>query len=215
MHNTHTSYENKSLPMTGIVLAGGKSSRMGRNKAFLEWQGHPLIERSLQVLRPIFSEIIISTNNPELYEPYEVKTVQDIYVDQGPLGGLHACLGEAQNDYSFFVACDMPFLDPEVIRFLAELTGKESVIVPDVAGGLHPLHAFYHKNCLPIIEKKLKAKRLKLIEIYQECNVRYVREEEFRGFPEVRQTFSNINTPQEWLEIQPFGVQSVQDKYKY
>jgi molybdopterin-guanine dinucleotide biosynthesis protein A len=215
MHNTQNSSENKLLPMTGIVLAGGKSSRMGRNKAFLEWQGQLLIERSLQVLGTIFSEIIISTNSPELYESYGVKTVQDIYAEQGPLGGLHACLREAQKDYSFFVACDMPFLDPEVIRFLADLTGKESVIVPDVAGGLHPLHAFYHKNCLPIIEKKLETKRLKLIELFQECTVRYVREEELKGFPQISQTFSNINTPQEWLEIQPFGVQSVQDKYKY
>jgi len=200
MHSTH---ENKILPMTGIVLAGGKSSRMGTNKAFLEWQGQPLIERSLQVLRPIFSEIIISTNNPELYSRYGVKTVQDIFVDQGPLGGLHACLREAQYDYSFFVACDMPFLGPEVIRFLAGLTGKESVIVPEVDGGLHPLHAFYHKKCLSIIQKKLEAKRLKLTEIYQECTVRYVREEELQGFSHIKRSFSNINTPQEWLELQP------------
>lgn len=199
-----TTQKNEVLPMSGIILAGGKSSRLGRNKAFLEWEGHPLIERSLQVLRSIFSEIIISTNNPELYSLYGEKTVSDLFIDQGPLGGLHACLREAQYDYSFFVACDMPFLDPEVIRFLAGLIGKESVIVPEVAGGLHPLHAFYRKNCLPIIEKKLEAKRLKLIEVYQECSVRYVREEEFQRFPQISRTFSNINTPQEWLELQHF-----------
>lgn len=188
--------------MTGIVLAGGRSSRMGRNKAFMEWQGQSMLGRSIEVLRSVFSEIIISTNNPELYGEYNVKIVPDIYKDCGPLGGLHACLKAAQYKYSFFVACDMPFLNVEVIRFLAEFTGKDSAIVPDVAGGLHPLHAFYHKDCLPIIEKRLEAKRLKTLEIYEECSVCYVREDDFREFPQIERVFSNINTPQEWMELQ-------------
>lgn len=194
------SSENK-VAMTGIVLTGGKSSRMGRNKAFLEFEGQPLIERSLQVLHSVFSEVIISTNTPELYYSYEEKTVQDIYVDQGPLGGLHACLKAAQYDYSFFVACDMPFLNVEVIRYLAQLVGRESVLVPEVDGGLHPLHAFYHKNCLPIIEKKLEAKRLKLVDLFEDCSVRYVHEDELKKFPAIEQVFRNINTPQEWTEL--------------
>lgn len=192
--------ENK-LEMTGIVLAGGKSSRMGRNKAFLEFEGQPFIERTLQVLRTVFSEVIISTNNPELYSSYEEKTVQDLYLDQGPLGGLHACLKAAQNDYSFFVACDMPFLNREIIRYFAQLTGEESIIVPVIKGGLHPLHAFYHKRCLPVIEKKLEAKRLKLIEILDECSVRYVHEEDLQKFPNFEQVFQNVNTPQELAEL--------------
>ena len=95
----------------------------------------------------------------------------------------------------------MPFLNAEVIRYLAQLTGEESVIVPEVDGGLHPLHAFYHKRCLPIIEKKLEAKRLKLIDIFEGCSVRYVRKDEFQKFPEIEQVFRNINTPQEWTEL--------------
>lgn len=197
-----TTQKSEILPMTGIILAGGKSSRMGRNKAFLEWQGRPLIERSLQILRPIFSEIIISTNNPELYSEYGEKTVSDVCRDQGPLGGLQACLREARYDTSFFVACDMPLLEPEVIRFLAGFKGKELAIVPKIADGLHPLHAFYHRDCLPIIEKRLEAKRLKLIDIFQDFPVRYVYEEEFQEFPQIKRILENINTPQDWSELQ-------------
>lgn len=197
-----TTQKSEILPMTGIILAGGKSSRMGRNKAFLEWQGRPLIEKSLQILRPIFSEIIISTNNPELYSQYGEKTVSDSYRDKGPLGGLQACLREAKYDTSFFVACDMPFLEPEAIRFLAGLKGKEWAIVPKIADGLHPLHAFYRRDCLPIIEERLETKRLKLIDIFQDFPVRYVREEEFVRFPQIKRILGNINTPQEWSELQ-------------
>jgi molybdenum cofactor guanylyltransferase len=189
------------LAMTGIILAGGKSSRMGRNKAFLEFEGQTLIERSLRVLRSVFSEIIISSNSPELYDRYGEKIVEDIYLDQGPLGGLHACLNEAKYDFSFFVACDMPFLNAEVIRFLAGMKGEAAIIVPEVDGGLHPLHAFYHKSCLPVIEKKLEAKSLKLTNIFQECSIRIVQEYEFKNFSQVRQVFKNINTPQEWTEL--------------
>lgn len=188
--------------MTGIVLAGGKSSRMGQNKALMLWQGQPLIQRSLEVLRLVFSEIIISSNTPELYREFGEKVVPDRFQDCGPLGGLHACLQVSRFDFSFFVACDMPFLDPEVIRFLAAFTEGYSVVIPDVAGGLHPLHAFYHKNCLPIIEKNLEAKCFKILEIYKECPVRYVYEEEFYGFPQIKRVFANINTPQEWKELQ-------------
>jgi molybdenum cofactor guanylyltransferase len=190
--------------MTGIILAGGKSSRMGRNKAFLEWEGRPLIERSLQVFRSIFSEIMISTNHPELYEQYGEKMVTDIFLDQGPLGGLHACLREARYDYSLFVACDMPFINSEVIRFLAGLTGEEMAIVPKLSDGVHPLHAFYHRGCIPILEKRLEAKRLKLINIFDEFPVRYVSEQEFRWFPDIKRVFSNVNTLQEWEELKQF-----------
>jgi molybdopterin-guanine dinucleotide biosynthesis protein A len=190
------------LPMTGIILAGGKSSRMGRNKAFLEWEGQPLIERSLQALSPIFSELMISTNQPELYQKYGVKTVRDNYHEQGPLGGLEACLREASYEYSFFVACDMPFIDSEVICHMAGLIGEEWAVVPKFAGQLHPLHAFYHKNCLAVIQKKLEDKCLKLRAIFSEIPVRYLDDEDFLAYPQIGQVLRNINSPQDWSELQ-------------
>lgn len=198
-------YGETLLPMTGIILAGGKSSRMGRNKAFIEWDGVPLIERSLAIFRSVFSEVIISSNHPELYAKYGVKVIKDNYLDQGPLGGLEACLREAHCDYSFFAACDMPFLNTEVVRFMAKKIDGEDILVPEVDGRLHPLHAFYHKNCLSLIKERLESKRLKLVELLQLCNVRYVREEDFIDFPEIRLNFSNMNTPQECLVLQQRG----------
>ena len=199
-------YGQTLLAMTGIILAGGKSSRMGRNKAFLEWDGIPLIERSLAIFKGIFAEVMISSNYPELYDKYGVKVIKDNYLDHGPLGGLEACLREAHYDYSFFAACDMPFLKEEVIRYMAGKIKMEDILVPEIDGGLHPLHAFYHKNCLPTLERDLKSKHLKLTElIRQYSNVRYLREEDFRAFSEIRLSFSNVITPQEYLSLQQEG----------
>lgn len=190
------------LPITGIILAGGKSSRMGRDKAFLEYLGKPLIEKSLEELRSVFSEVIISTNSPERFQRYGEKKVTDLYPGCGPLSGLQSGLQAAHFDYSFFVACDMPFIDPEVIRFLAGYCGKHDVIVPEVDGVLHPLHAYYHKNCLPLITEYLEKKSFKIIDFYPKCAVRIVREEEFRSFPQVARSLKNANTDQEWRELQ-------------
>lgn len=190
------------LPMTGIVLAGGKSSRMGHNKALMEWQGQTLIERTLQVLRSVFSEVLISANDPVLYESLGERIIPDRYLNRGPIGGLYSSLQEARFEHAFFVACDMPFLSADVIRFLANFTGCESpIVVPDV-DGLHPLHAFYPKGCLPLIEKKLETNRLKLLELYSDYPVRTIRKEEFQRFSNIERYFYNVNTPEEWKKIQ-------------
>lgn len=140
------------LPMTGIILAGGKSSRMGRNKAFLEWEGRPLIERTLDIFTSVFAEVLISANNPELYSQYDLKVVPDNFLEMGPMGGLEACLKVAKYEYSFFAACDMPFLEEEVIRFMAAQLGDEKILVPKIQEKIHPLHAFYHRDCQKELE---------------------------------------------------------------
>jgi len=199
---TTKKFESKEkLKMTGILLAGGKSTRMGTNKAFLELDGQTLVERSLSVLQNTFVEVLISSNQPEFY-PYGVRIIPDIFPEMGPLSGLHACLQAASFDQCFFVACDMPFLQEDLIRFLAGLSEGYDVTVPRAAGGLNPLHAFYHKNCLPKIENNLKSGRLKIIDFYHKCNVRYVEEHELNGFGDLAMIFSNVNTPEEWDLIQ-------------
>ncbi|AFL99745.1 MULTISPECIES: molybdenum cofactor guanylyltransferase [Desulfitobacterium] len=196
------------LPITGIILAGGKSSRMGRNKAFIEWAGVPLIEHTLAIFSTVFAEVMISSNHPELYAKYGVKVIKDNYLDHGPLGGLEACLREARYDYAFFAACDMPFLSVEVIRFMAgKIEGEVDILIPELDGEIQPLHAFYHKNCLPIIEDSLKAKHLKLaVFIRQNNRVRHMREKDFINFPNIRLCFSNMNTPQEYLTLQQHNL---------
>ena len=194
----------KQLPKlnaTGVLLAGGKSSRMKKNKAFLELEGRPLVERSLEVLQAVFMEVLISSNKPELYTHYEVPIIQDERLDCGPLEGLYQGLKVATYDAVFFVACDMPFLQEELIRFLAGWIPEYDVVVPRLDSGLHPLHAFYHRRCLPSIRTNLEAGRLKIIDFYPSCSVRYVEETELQDFADLSNSFCNVNTPQEWTAI--------------
>jgi len=189
------------LKATGILLAGGKSSRMKKNKAFLELEGRPLVERSLAVLQAVFAEVLISSNKPELYESYQVPVIQDDILDRGPLEGLYQGLKVATYDAVFVVACDMPFLEAEFIRYIAKWTPEYDVVVPRLKSGLHPLHAFYHRRCLPLIKKNLEAGRLKIIDFYPSCSVRYVGEAELQVFDNLSKAFCNVNTPDDWSTI--------------
>ncbi|MEA4901822.1 molybdenum cofactor guanylyltransferase [Desulfitobacterium sp.] len=191
------------LEITGIVLAGGKSSRMGKNKAFLEIDGKPLIERNLATLESLFSDVLISSNTPELYRSYKEKVVQDQYIGTGPLGGLHACLEEAHTEYAFFVACDIPILNPELIRFMASLTEKGyDCIVPRTKDRIHPLFALYNKSCLPKIKDFLQEGHYKVIDFFPQLSVRYVKENELACFGDPRLLLCNVNTPEDWLNFQ-------------
>ncbi|HWQ43552.1 MAG TPA: molybdenum cofactor guanylyltransferase [Desulfosporosinus sp.] len=189
------------LNATGILLAGGKSSRMKTNKAFLEFEGQPLVERSLAVLQAVFAEVLISSNNPELYARYQVPVIQDDILNQGPLEGLYQGLKAATYDEVFVVACDMPFLSIELIRFLFAWTAEYDVVVPRMKSGLHPLHAFYHRRCLPIIKNNLEAGRLKIIDFYSACSIRYVGETDLQTFGDLDKLVCNVNTPEDWSVI--------------
>ncbi|WP_088227954.1 molybdenum cofactor guanylyltransferase [Desulfosporosinus sp. FKB] len=189
------------LEATGVLLAGGKNSRMKKNKAFLELEGKPLVERTLDVLEDTFSEVLISSNEPELYKDYNFSVIQDEHRDQGPLAGLYQGLKAADNPSVFFVACDMPFLQGELIRFLFRWAPDYDVVVPRFQSVIHPLHAFYHRNCLPEIKKNLEAGRLKITDLFSACSIKYVEETELTSFSGLDDVFCNVNTPQEWLNI--------------
>lgn len=187
-------------------MAGGKNSRMQKNKAFLELRGRSLVERSLEVLQTVFSEVLISSNQPELFASYGVRVIPDLIRDKGPLGGVYTGLSTAVHEVSFFVACDMPFLQANIIRYLAQYVNEFDVVVPHGKAGLHPLHAFYRRNCLPFIEDNLKAQRLKIIDLYSDCRVRYVEFPELAPFGNLSKIFCNINTPEEWADIQELDL---------
>lgn len=189
------------LKATGILLAGGKSSRMKKNKAFLELEGQPLVERSLGVLEAMFSEVLISSNEPELYTGYNVPVIQDEILDRGPLEGLYQGLKAATFESAFFVACDMPFLQMELIRFLFSWTSHYDVVVPRLQSGLHPLHAFYNRRCLPHIKNNLEAGRLKIIDFYPACSVQYIEESDLTSFLNLQDVLCNVNTLEDWSTI--------------
>lgn len=184
--------------ITGIILAGGKNSRMGTNKAFLEINGIRLIDNILAVYQKIFSEIIIVTNDPLSYTEFlGTVVVTDIYKEKKALGGIYTGLFYATNDYSFVAACDMPFLNEDFIIYMTKQVGKYDIIVPELPEGFQPLYAIYSKNCLSHIKKMLIADKLKISGFYKEVRLLSIPEENINPFNQDGRLFLNINTPED------------------
>ncbi len=184
--------------VTGIILAGGKNSRMGTNKAFLEIDGTRLIDNTINIYREIFSEIIIVTNDPLSYLEFTSATVvTDIYKGKGALGGIYTGLFYSRNPYAFVSACDMPYLNKDFIEYLAGQCGKHDVIVPALAEGYQPLHAVYSRNCLPSIKRLLMLDKLKVTGFYRDMRVLEISEEQILPFNKDSRLFQNLNTPQD------------------
>jgi molybdopterin-guanine dinucleotide biosynthesis protein A len=184
--------------ITGIILAGGKNSRMGTNKAFLKIDGTRLIDNILAVYQKIFSEIIIVTNDPLSYTEFTgTVVVTDIYKEKKALGGIYTGLFYATNDYSFVAACDMPFLNEDFIIYLTGQAGKHDIIVPELSEGYQPLHTIYSRNCLSHIKKMLIADKLKIAGFYKEVRLLSIPEEKIKPFNKDGRLFLNINTPED------------------
>jgi molybdopterin-guanine dinucleotide biosynthesis protein A len=183
--------------MTGIILAGGKSQRMGRNKAFIDAGGVPLFERVYVVFRKLFSEIIIVANDARPFERYEALLRNDIIVNKGALGGLYTGLFYSPTYHAFCSACDMPLLNPQVIKYMTEGRDDYDVVVPKTADGLHPLHAIYSKNCLDPMRQLLERDDLKIINFFQQVRVRYIEEMEIKEFDPHMRSFINVNTEEQ------------------
>jgi molybdopterin-guanine dinucleotide biosynthesis protein A len=189
-----------TLNMTGIVLSGGENRRMGRDKAFLKVAGIPLIEHVLRALKDVFQDIIVVTNTPHLYAAYGVRVVSDAFDKRGPLTGIYSGLLRSADAYGFVVACDMPFLNPRLIAYLAGLAPGHDAVVPAVGGLCEPLHAVYSRDLLPVIEEQIRRERQRIQELFGGLRVRYVPEEEIDRFDPARKSFKNLNTPQEYEE---------------
>lgn len=186
--------------MTGIVLAGGESRRMGSDKAFLTLDGIPLIEHVLRTLRAVFPRTIIVTNTPAAYAMYDAVVVVDSLDKRGPLTGIYSGLLHSRDEYNFVVACDMPFLNQDLIAYMAGLAQGHDIVVPKVAGYLEPLHALYHRRLLPVIEERLRQDARQIRGIYSNARVRYVTETEIHRFDPETRSFKNLNTMEEYKE---------------
>jgi molybdopterin-guanine dinucleotide biosynthesis protein A len=194
----------KAKDITGIILAGGKSLRYGRNKALVEVDGMRLIERVINVMKPLFESLMIITNTPREYDYLQLPMHKDIIKGLGPLGGVYTGLETIPSESGFFVACDMPFLQGDLIRHMVEIKGDFDAVVPKVDWKIEPLHAIYTKNCLPAIEKLIDAQGYQIIEIFGNIRVRYVKEEEIRSFDSKLKSFFNVNSPGELTDTVRF-----------
>ena len=184
-------------PITGIILSGGKSIRMGQDKAFLNVDGVPIIQRIITLFRQLFRESLIITNDPASYQSLETKTYGDLFPNCGALGGLYTGLSFSSFHYSFCVACDMPFLKENLIEYLVGRIDGYNAIVPRTADGFQPLHALYSKDCLEPIARTVREGKVKLIDFYPLVKLRVVEENEFLLLDPLKESFTNINTPED------------------
>jgi len=184
--------------VTGVVQAGGKSTRMGgAPKALVELGGRRLIERVVGVVREVVDDVLIVTNTPDLYRFLDVPMVPDVFVDHGSLGGIYSGLAAASGDAAFTVACDMPFLHPAVARLVVERAGEADVVIPRAADQLQTMHAVYGKACLPPMDARLRAGRLKITGFFDDVRVLEVPEAEVARHADPALVFMNLNTPEE------------------
>ena len=187
--------------ITGIILAGGKSSRFGSNKALAKFNGKPLIERATGVLGRIFKNLIIITNSPLEYSYLKIPLYQDIVKGLGPVGGIYTGLDALDDGWAFFCACDMPFINEGLVRYLAGVRDGFDAVVPKVDWKIEPLHALYSKNCLPAIKELIYKKEYQTIKAFNNIKVRYVVEEEIKTYDPQLKTFLNVNKQDELEQI--------------
>lgn len=190
--------EGKIKGVAGVILAGGKSSRMGRNKALLPYNGTPLIESVYRVMAELFEKVAIVTNSPDEYAFLPCPKIPDIHVGKGSIAGIHAGLTWSPEERLFVVGCDMPFLEKELIRHLADLSAGVSGVVPSTPGGFEPLHAVYAKCLLPLLDEALTADRKRIIDLIPLMKARVIPAAEVAAISPQFRSFINLNTPEDY-----------------
>jgi molybdopterin-guanine dinucleotide biosynthesis protein A len=185
----------KIRDITGVILAGGKSLRYGRNKALVKIDGIPLIERVINVMGSLFRHLILITNTPDEYSYLKLPMHEDLIKGLGPLGGIFTALMTIKNEAGFFVACDMPHLNRELIHHMVEVRYDFDAVVPRTQAGTEALHALYGKGCLPQIKRLIDSSQYQTLRFFPKVSVRYVDENEIRRFDPQLESFFNINNP--------------------
>jgi molybdopterin-guanine dinucleotide biosynthesis protein A len=188
--------------VTVAIMAGGKSSRMGTDKAFVPFQGRPMIEIVIERVAGLGAETILITNKPAEYAHLGLPMFGDVLPDHGPLGGIYTAVLRAQHPYVLVVACDMPWLNPALLTYLLDLRHTADIIVPQWDKFPEPLHAVYSKACLPAIEANLQAQQLKITAFFGRVSVRFVKREEIEKVDVNGRSFANVNTPDELQNAQ-------------
>jgi molybdenum cofactor guanylyltransferase len=180
--------------VTAIVLAGGKSSRLGRDKALEKIGGRYLIERVIHSLSQLGEDIIVVTAAPNQLSDLNVEKVIDTYPRTGAKVGLCTGINASLSFYSLVVACDMPFLNIDLLRYLLDSASGYDAAIPRIGDKIEPLHAVYSKNCIPILEEQISKDKLKISDLFDEINVRYVEVGEIERYDPQHLSLFNINS---------------------
>lgn len=186
------------MKLTGVILAGGSNRRFPIPKGLLKIDNKRIIETLLEIYQEFFDEIIISTNSPELYFPYNVKLVGDVYPSLGPLVGIYSSMINASNDGIFVTPCDAPFIKKELIEYLLEVHREETVVICRHKRIIHPLIGIYTKKILETIEHAIITGRIRIIDFLVYSGCRIVEEEALTSIDPEGRSFVNINTPDDF-----------------
>ncbi|ABR47206.1 Molybdopterin-guanine dinucleotide biosynthesis protein A-like protein [Alkaliphilus metalliredigens QYMF] len=190
--------------ISAVVLAGGNSKRMGQNKALLKLGERTMIEVIVENLKPLFSEIIVVTNNSEQYPMLKgVRFAPDRIqmVEKNSLIGLYTGLWEAKNDCIFVVACDMPLLNTALMQYMIENLEGEDILIPYLEGHYQPLHAIYGKKCLEPMEMLLEKGDYKILNFFEKVVVKHIDEAHVKRFDPYLQSFLNVNNHKEYQDL--------------
>lgn len=183
--------------VSGVILVGGKSRRMGFNKAFLKLGRQTLLSKIASELKKVFTTVFLVGSDPEPYRSLGLPVVTDLFPHRGPLAGIHAALVYAQTPYIFVAACDLPFLRARLAAYLAAQAPGWDIVVPRIDGFSEPLCAVYGRNCLPASEEALRKEQPKLTAFFPAVRVKYIEREELQRITNVELAFLNLNTPKD------------------
>ncbi|OGQ94621.1 MAG: hypothetical protein A2521_06255 [Deltaproteobacteria bacterium RIFOXYD12_FULL_57_12] len=189
--------------VTGVILAGGRSRRFGANKALADLAGRPLIAHVAAVLRGLFASCLVVTDKPTAYAFLGLPTTGDLYPGNGPLAGIHAALRCISTPYAFVTACDMPGLNPELLRFFCTLSANADwqAVLPGLTTGPEPLFGLYRQEAADPIEQHLRAGQYRAALALDDLRVRWVSETELLAVVPSFSVFTNVNRPEDLATI--------------
>jgi molybdopterin-guanine dinucleotide biosynthesis protein A len=189
--------ENLYRDITGVILAGGRSRRMGKDKTLLEIGGITLFDRALGMMRELFSEVLIAGDRKDLVRP-GVRCYPDLFPGSA-LGGLYTGLMKSHDDMIFVCSCDMPSPNVNIARLILSQDREFDVVVPRTPDGLEPLFARNHKRCLPAMKDMLDRQEFRIYDFYPQVRTRYLDTAELPA--DWQNSFLNINTPEEYNRV--------------
>ena len=185
---------------TGVILAGGENIRMPVLKAFIEVENEKIIERNIKILKKLFKEIFIVTNQPEYYLYLGIPLFGDVYDVRGPMTGIFTALLTSSNKWVFITACDMPFIKGELIKYMASKRDNYDAVVPKLENRVEPLFAFYSQRLISPMEKSLLTGKTGIQDFLQNKKVKYINiniegAEVIKDRVALAKSFINLNTP--------------------
>ena len=198
--------------VTGVILSGGKSSRMGENKSLMKINGSTMIERVVNLMKSHFDKVILITNTPDEYSFLNIPLYEDIYAYRGPLAGIHSGLHHSENEKNFIISCDIPLMTSEIIKYLIEFKTDKPITICKADGFIQQLAGVYLKSVLPVAEELLKEniesetrselqtkRKCKVLSLIDEVGAEVIDAERLSFYKEG--TFFNMNRPEDYQKI--------------